>query len=267
MTVISRAILRHQPKQPMPIDRGNPLTNGLVSLLDMANLTDAVYQRPSIKTGSGTTPLHQSRFIGRYVGSVSGAFTTPIDNDIGTADSTTFMLVEKRTSSDLEAGFSCGCYSAAGDHTSMTTKHLSLGRRWGVSLNGTLIDSGVELTVGGIYFLLHVQKGGTSKLYQDGVLKATSVTANGDSGNGRFTACNAGSPGINSSSLHGVFLAGRYNRALSETEIKELSLNPWQLFMPGSPKSFFLLAQNGGSTPPIIDGAALINYRRRRLRI
>jgi hypothetical protein len=228
-----------QPQQPGTVARRNPLSKDLVLLMDHASLTECVSGRPLIASAGIVKDIRAYRGVkgtdtgGAYGGleSVSSGLKLPI----GTSDATTFVLCYNPFSGGAggQVPYLCGNDDGSNYSTGFVISNPftggQAGKWYAVAGSGASPFYTNEFLPVGIHLLVHTQKNGQHCVYRNGVLKATVSVANADNDNGVFVT-NNNSVGNVLGSAAIVFMAGRHARALTATEVWDLSQNPWQLF-------------------------------------
>lgn len=233
---------KHRTRQPQgspSVDWSNPLTRGLVSLIDPASGADLVATAPVTYNGTVNRPASRlgvavSASTNKGAGAVAGGAT-----GVSTGPLTDFVFVAAYTAVGSGSTFiyGCGTYDGGSNGCGIALEHGTISYRWGAvdigsNLASSLASSGEALpSEGG--FLVHSRDGATHRLYRNGALRASvSGTSGNASATSKFVACNLVATAGTFSTTAPIALAGRFNRALSDAEVEELSANPWQLFQP-----------------------------------
>lgn len=238
--ILLPSLCAQQPQQPTLLDLANPLTNGLISVIDSITGYDLL-------AGAPTTNLAGRAVDGQGVAlkySTSQYMAYPfLQRSKITNKCTYFMLADGEQilgSSFLfgdaqatGAGYNSGLYSngsnyfffikTGGNGTSIATTTLSNQAVKKFRLTGTY--DGVNL-----------------RIYFNGNLEGTTAK----SGNVDASIFSLNINRWNAASAHsGLFYFGLvYNRALSAKEVLELSNNPWQIFL-AAPRRFWLNTTSG----------------------
>lgn len=227
-----------QPQFASVVDWSNPLTAGLVSLINPATGLELVSRS---RVTENDSIVKSASKLGRTVAaSANGGAAAIAGNATGvtTGPLTDFVFVDSAVivggSSFL---YACGTYDGGSNGCGITIEHGTISNRWGAvdigsNLTNSLASSGEQCPLDG-GFLVHTRDGTTHRLYRNGVLKASVAGTSGNaSSSAKFVACNLVATGGTFSTIAPIALAGRFNRKLSDSEVSQLSANPWQLFAP-----------------------------------
>lgn len=228
-----RVVLRERLSQPQNltgVDWGNPITRGLIALVD------GVSRRDLMQTALPTS------YNGAQLGASSG-----LAMGYETGQFASFAFANRSRIANQLSVFSFTDYTASGSPNSFLfgdTEAAGTGYNFGLYSNGLQWLSFVKTggsgasASGGTFgqrrrFAHSFTYDGTSiRQYLDGVAAGvTAKTGNVDTGafGLNINRWNAGSPHA------GRFFVGAvWNRALTPAEIVSLSANPWQLFAPQS---------------------------------
>lgn len=230
-----------QPQKPVGIDWSNPLTRGLVTVflpitprhrdLIGGGIDTSQYIAP---INAGSRGLALSNTNGGYpwgtlisVPHVSGGYSAL----------TTFCLYEQPDTTTYGAVFGAG-YD--GTYYQGFSKNTNGTVSFGPATNsgGLSIDT-AALTVNRVYSLCGVARYDQDfrELYVDGVSVGVN-TASGTKINSQFTFMGSVYQGGRDRCLN-VYVFYCWTRQLSESEIRSLTANPWQLFSPSNDAYFY----------------------------
>lgn len=232
-----------QPQGAIRVNWSNPLTRGLIVAYNSGVFVNLI---------SGTIPqknLVTSGIQSFEVASTNARFFEP---NVGTPSYTMMIIVRSNgTNPDNNSAIAGVAYdqldtSPYGDQIDQgptATRVLRFSFNNG-TLN-TITDStgGISTTKYETIFATYTS--GSQKLYRNGNLVASSSFV----GNPVYTAtsvfCVGAYPATARNSNVSLKLVTRFNRALSPSEIRELTANPWQLFQQSPAKSSLWLNQLG----------------------
>lgn len=220
-----------QPQGPMQIDWSNPITNGLefVWVPDYTfgnkfnNSTNIVFN----KHGKG----HKGRFS--TGDRLTGTFTTSTP----TANGTVFSLFISGAMGAAAGIVVRGGGSSLGMRTGSNTIY---GIASGASLGASLI-----LNANTLAFAAARNEGSAHSLYCNGQTSTTTLSFSVPSAPPLIAYTTGGHDGDLL-----ILLAGSFNRALTDTEIRVLHQNPWQIFKPIQ-KQIFIPVNTQIYTPQI----------------
>lgn len=217
-----------QPQAALSINWGNPLTRGLIALIDGASGAELITQAaPTFNNGTRATGSS-----GQAIG-----YTT--------AQYATYGFANRSRITNQLTIFSLTDYTAGGAPNSFIfgdTQSAGTGYNFGLYTNGSAWQSFVKTggsgasAAGGTFAqrsrFVHAATydGANIRQYLDGVAAGvTAKTGNVDTGSFSLNINR-----WNSGNLHAgrFYVGGVWNRALSVAEIASLSANPWQLFEP-----------------------------------
>lgn len=259
-----------QPPYPAPIDWSNPSSAGLMVALDFSQGVSPYEIINRVLLTPGSTPatkIDSSTGRGRHFNNA----TTSIDRAMGTvpipAASTTqgyTWLVLVRTTETNSGDFffsfgdSAGGTNYGGLRGAGATTSIQIG--WGAAINETY--SGVPNWADGNYHAIAVTAPPIVSPYNNGVFidgyRVATKTTNIAAFSG-YTYLGLGGLNRNSAELPtacdiaGVWM---WQRALSDVEIADLSVNPWQIFQAPARRLWASTASGGDVTVSITGQAA-----------
>lgn len=183
--------------------------------------------------------------------------------NVGSGNLTDFCLIR----GDAAAGgtvylYGCGTYDGT-TGSGIAVEHNSIVNRWGAAdvgsnLPASMADAGEALPADGkLHLLVHTRDGTNHRLYRNGSLKTTTAGTSAASSNAVFVQNSLQNTGIFSTTRR-ILLSGRFNRALSDSEVEQLAANPWQIFAPDS-KSLWVpetVSAGGGANTVSSDASA-----------
>lgn len=217
-----------QPQAALSINWGNPITRGLIALVDGASGMELIAQAaPTFNSGT------------RAAGSSGQAI------GYTTAQYATYGFANRSRLTNQLTLFSLTDYTAGGTPNSFLfgdTQSAGAGYNFGLYTNGSTWQAFVKTggsgasAAGGAFAqrsrFVHAATydGANIRQYLDGVAAGvTAKTGNVDTGSFSLNINR-----WNSTNVHAgrFYVGGVWNRALSVAEIASLSANPWQLFEP-----------------------------------
>jgi hypothetical protein len=242
---------RRQPQYPVGINLGNPLTSGLIVLVNSSQLHEA--NSNTVGIPKTVTKNAAPYGVGTLVAqSTAAGINFAAAKVIGAGDTTTFVLASNFTAVGSYV-YMAGSYSGSVG-IGLIHRHISItSQRWGVLDGATFYSSGEGTPIdSALHLFVHTRNGTNKVLYRDGILKSTTAGANLDVSTATGWVQNNLATGDTSGCNANIFMSGRYNRALSLEEIRELNANPWQLFAPIRRPIFV----GGGTGPQPVTGLA-----------
>lgn len=244
---------RRQQQSPTGVDWTNPLTRGLVALINPGANEDAVGRTPLLINGTiSKAPIRDT--IATAASTNGGAHSVAgIATGVTTGALTDFLLVHDYAAvGGAVFLYGCGTYDGT-NACGITVEHQGISNNWGAvdvgsNLAGSLASSG-EALPSGLQFLVHSRDGTNHRFYRNGVLRNTVAGTSGNAGaTARFCQNNLQQTTGTFSTVAKIALSGRYNRALSADEVEELSENYWQLLRSPPRRAFFGLGAGGPAT-------------------
>ena len=230
---------RDQPPAGVVLDRDNPITRGLVGLVDPRTGRDVAIAQSTAWTKTGEAV---SRWSGAQTIDSGRYDTTPRNNWRPTTDKASLLLLRNST-------------AAYGGTTNIADNYgaMKLVDRYGVGTPSfSVVTSGTSATSidgSGTWSTTNEQlavltaDGATATLFIDGVVRG-SATCTGNLVYEAFGFSAITSAAVNTGSIH---LLGMWARALTQKEIQSLKENPWQLFA-SLPRWIWAPAAAGGTT-------------------
>lgn len=226
----TKAVRTSQPAQPVPISRGNRLTDSLQALQLATAKANLVNGAPGT-VSSSIVPLRAGRYgwhqyYKRGTGNQKTTHTVP-----GVTGGITFMVVGALYS--VTAG---GQVIGALRTSSGGTARLSIGEASNSKHTLTVTPSGgsavtvVEAsgTTEDAIWIGRVDAAGGVSFFRNGVLIGTATAASANFSD--VTVMEVGSTNFLNDPNCRVYLQAFWTRALADSEIGALSVNPWQLF-------------------------------------
>ena len=249
--MLSPLVRTRQPQQVTPINWANPITRGL------------------IVARNGHTTFNSAGGVFSYVGSPGQVVTidgvgTSFSSAGGTgvsvgtsaaynpSDMTVFCIFTPATVAATSQLMSRDDASLGRSFTFDLHSSAGFGLRFYVNGGGSVgtneLREGVTAASGRRYVAAATLSGAVSKLYSNGYVVASSVSfpaknaSTGDTQIGRRTYSGFNEP------ANGVMpICLMWSRALSEAEIRSVSVNPWQIFAPISRNVFAEVVGGSGS--------------------
>jgi hypothetical protein len=231
--------LAAQPPFPALIDWNNPLTKGLVAVID----------RGTVNPVNGRAYSVSSNFY-TYTGAFDYSPGRALSSD-GTGGSNTVRLVIPTN------GISTQSFSIAGKIRTRSAAGVGVGIRAGT--NNILLwrNSGWDMRVGGtdytaagtynlnqVYDYALTSGSSAVDLYVDGV----STIAGGAGGAGTLSDTDVFSDSSGGGAQYiDIWWLGVWNRKLTAQEVWQLKVNPWQIFK-APPKYMFVAPSTGAAT-------------------
>lgn len=245
-----------QPQARVGIDRGNPITRGLVTVV-RSDQTGPYNDLVGVNNGAASATLavsQSSKFQGRRF---PGSAYIDLGNNASLYP-TEFTLLSVFFVDNSNPGGNQDLFST---HWSQTGYVLGVGSG---SVNFTLGSTGGWVTasraiVGGVPYAAVATNSSTSQamaLYVDGQKSTASYSG--------YSYSNGAQNGyIGDSQLYGNFVTGvialtaLWSRALTDSEARSLSENPWQLFAPQRTARIYSFPTAGGGTTVAVPAGAI----------
>ena len=222
------------------IDWSNPLTAGLVGLLDAASGTDRVTGGKYNLVGRNVSKSGGGYGTTAGTPTSNGMYSNRIDTDPNTNWRPVSPIMTLAVAFDyyghgsgaslLSAGFGAGgnCFAIYTNFSDGTLVAL-------ISDGTSHVNYGAagNLVIGSSNVAVMTYDGVNLRSFLNGKQIASSAQTIGNltAYNASFTrTCLIGAPGVIGAAANG-HLGGLWNRALSDAEIKTLSANPWQVFL------------------------------------
>lgn len=250
---LSRRSASFQPQQTPQIDRGNPLTSGLIAGVIPSQRVDFVTGRQYTQGGTYATAAAQPG-VGLVTDGNAAYIVAPIPQIVLTQ--WTIMAVVRANAPAVDAravslanSTTNTPYIPLGTGTSDVRQVRVLAQSDSGSLpaNQSSVGFGFD---GPTRVLAMTYDGNNVRCYIDGVLDTTAPTSSGATWTVNQFAVGAQ---VRTSAVSfwkgSTFLATAHKRALSDAEIKSLSANPWQLLV--SPQRILPLATTAGTSVAI----------------
>ena len=254
MALLRPSVWTQQPQQACEIDWSNPITRGLVVAISGANpRLNSALNKPASFVG---TPGSALTIDGR-----STEFTRSSTQGISVGTSAAFnpaaiTLLSIYTPKSLATGSAHMLFSR--DDNSLG-RAFSLDLHWnsgygvryyvagGGSVGTNELRQGASAVVGKRYVVVARQTGSAAALFVDGALVSSSAAftakplATGDTRIGirTYSGSNEAADGF-------IPLSLMWSRALSDSEIRSISANPWQIFNPIQRRIFAEVSAGGG---------------------
>lgn len=258
MTLIARNPWTSQPQIPTRINWGNPITAGLVSALDAMTGTDRVTGR-LMTLVSNPSKAPGVKGIG-YVGNNASYGYVTIPQTLGAR--VTIVYVASRVARTANANLIAGLGATSGNQlcgfqVQNTQSNRALLRQTnggGASTRNYNINTSSTGVPAVLALSFSDSSSTNSKVYWNGTLDQGTPLDGSSGANTTFDSFGIG--GVKRSTDTGAdtgnngALALLFNRVLSDTEIKSLSDNPWQIFAPLRPTLWVPSASGGGSFQP-----------------
>ena len=256
MALLRPSVWTQQPQQACEIDWSNPITRGLVVAISGANpRLNSALNKPASFVG---TPGSALTIDGR-----STEFTRSSTQGISVGTSAAF----NPAAITLLSIYRPKSLATASAHMLFSRDDNSLGRAFSLDLHwnsgygvryyvagggsvGTNeLRQGVSAVVGKRYVVAARQTGSAAALFVDGALVSSSAaftakpSATGDTRIGirTYSGSNEAADGF-------IPLSLMWSRALSDSEIRSISANPWQIFNPIQRRIFAEVSASGGVT-------------------
>lgn len=233
-----------QPQGPVWIDWGNPITQGLQFAFNGANpKVEAAFSRPASTDGSAGVTAGVGQFGGYLKGNSGTAGNyRPWTGITGTAAYTAMAVVKDSAgrgairnpfdSDDTNAGGAARNFQLRFDATNVATfiAFNTTQSAFTSSTTATSSDNGLSVICG------RVTDSKAVNVFLNGVSGSTATLTGSTAALASTERLAVG--GANKPTASGVPFLGEiyacffWNRALSDTEIRSLSQNPWQIFKP-----------------------------------
>ncbi len=207
-----------QPSGFARIDWGNPITSGLRSVV---NANDPSWNPATDvrNTVNGVVPAFSHRGFAVASAGTTPPITTP---EVISGDSTVLLLVVPRTAGGTNVYFTASAASAVRWIGQSSTA-------W--SISGSVNAPGNSVALDKQQCVVVTHAGATHAIYIDGVLAASGTPSLTDGSDGASWLGFGTTGGFDVGAADGGMLLGLlWNRALSDSEIVEISENPWQIF-------------------------------------
>lgn len=254
--VPQRRIWTRQPQQAVEIDWSNPITTGIAFAAYPA-AGDVISMAQPVLSGSSTIGINAA---GRSYKSPStqipGAWTFSV-NIPSSFDITVICLFR-----DIMEATATPSVPTLEFNSAEVVKFSSTGTQSVFSSTGNASTTITNLTAGTIYSLAGVKRINSQEQYVNGELRTTNVT--GNRAVGEITSVSVGRPGGANNIENCEYIAVFYfRRALSPTEIRLISANPWQIFTRRDRRTIIDFGASG--TTPVYADSALTYYIRSML--
>lgn len=235
-----------QPQGIVGIDWGNPITRGLVGVVTPNNIREIL---------NGVIPtLSGSHAIGYGLGGQGRVFpneSTDYEQYAGTwsrpSGSVSHLSVFSLPSAPTVSARLSGNFQTSTNGYGIIPNGTNI--RYATARSGTnSIITGSAPVAGKLYVALGVTDATNNTLYENGIITA-GPTAHGGwtaaTGNFRLGLDSGGSGAACKST---IFLSLVWNRALTDSEAREITKNPWQIFKPEVRALYFDLPTGGAVT-------------------
>lgn len=227
-TTINRTPWTSQPQQAVGIDWGNPITRGLVG-----------WFTPFDNCANSGSAIRTAKSYGVCAnGQGSYGFTKPLNAPVTLSRYSIFALTSGTVTTAERSSFGAGKSTASpilhvGHHSATSKIKMRVWCRSDAGSNPSDVFTSADVFDGKPHFAGLTYDGSTIRSYVDGNPDATNAFA-GASFSFTHMALGASyrSGNVSVMSTHDVALGVLFDRQLTESEIRSLSQNPWQIFKP-----------------------------------
>lgn len=220
-------IWTQQPQVPVQIDWSNPITRGLVDVINAADLRSVINKVPAVTTGAVDPGIASNGRVRRTpaTGNNKDAYTgTWSMINVPLTLIAMYRITNAAYSSRIAGNLASSTYGYG--IAPNTTNFCAIIARSGVNtiLTGATVNTALKVDA------ITVDATNAS-FYENGKLTA-GPTAHGGmatpTGDFTFGAEN----GASNTDAADYYLSALFNRVLSNSEIRSISNNPWQIFQP-----------------------------------